>query len=100
MIISMIAAMDENRLIGTDNAMPWHLPADFKHFKQITMAKPIIMGRKTFESIGRPLPGRKNIVLTRGEFNHDGVVTVHSIDAALSEADQALDTDDETSEVM
>ena len=67
MIISMIAAMDENRLIGADNALPWHLPADFKHFKQVTMAKPIIMGRKTFESIGRPLPGRKNIVLSCGK---------------------------------
>jgi dihydrofolate reductase len=96
----MIAAMDENRLIGADNALPWHLPADFKHFKQVTMAKPIIMGRKTFESIGRPLPGRKNIVLTRGEFNHDGVVTVHSIDAALHEASQAVDSDDEVAEVM
>jgi dihydrofolate reductase len=100
MMISMIAAMDENRLIGADNAMPWHLPADFKHFKQVTMAKPIIMGRKTFESIGRPLPGRKNIVLTRGEFNHDGVVTVHSIDDALCEAGQALDAGDETAEIM
>jgi dihydrofolate reductase len=96
----MIAAMDENRLIGADNALPWHLPADFKHFKQVTMAKPIIMGRKTFESIGRPLPGRKNIVITRGEFNHDGVVTVHSIDAALREASQALNSDDEVAEVM
>lgn len=100
MIISMIAAMDENRLIGADNALPWHLPADFKHFKQVTMAKPIIMGRKTFESIGRPLPGRKNIVLTRGEFNHDGVITVHSIEAALREAGQAVNADDDTAEVM
>lgn len=100
MIISMIAAMDENRLIGAGNALPWHLPADFKHFKQVTMAKPIIMGRKTFESIGRPLPGRKNIVLTRGEFNHDGVVTVHSIEAALREASQAVNADDDTAEVM
>ena len=99
MIISMIAAMDENRLIGADNAMPWHLPADFKHFKQITMAKPIIMGRKTFESIGRPLPGRKNIVLSRGEFKHEGVVTVPSIDEALREAAQGT-AEDETAEVM
>ncbi len=100
MIISMIAAMDENHLIGSGNALPWHLPADFRHFKQVTMAKPIIMGRKTFESIGRPLPGRKNIVLTRGEFNHDGVVTVHSIDTALREASQSVNTGDETAEVM
>lgn len=59
MIISLIAAMDRNRLIGADNGLPWHLPADFKHFKAVTMGKPVIMGRKTFESIGRPLPGRK-----------------------------------------
>jgi len=96
----MIAAMDENRLIGADNALPWHLPADFKHFKQVTMAKPIIMGRKTFESIGRPLPGRKNIVLTRGEFHQDGVVTVHSIEAALREARQTVNAGDEAAEVM
>jgi len=94
MIISMIAAMDENRLIGADNALPWHLPADFRHFKQVTMAKPIIMGRKTFESIGRPLPGRKNIVLTRGEFSHEGVVTVSTIDEALREASQDTDAEE------
>lgn len=94
MIISMIAAMDENRLIGADNALPWHLPADFRHFKQVTMAKPIIMGRKTFESIGRPLPGRKNIVLTRGEFSHEGVVTVSTIDEALREASQDTEADE------
>lgn len=100
MIISMIAAMDENRLIGADNTMPWHLPADFKHFKQVTMAKPIIMGRKTFESIGRPLPGRKNIVLSRGEFKHDGVVAVSTIDEALHEAGYAAAADDDSTEVM
>jgi dihydrofolate reductase len=99
MIISMIAAMDENRLIGAGNALPWHLPADFRHFKQVTMAKPIIMGRKTFDSIGRPLPGRKNIVITRGEFKHDGVVTVHSIDEALHEAAQG-EAAGEVDEVM
>lgn len=99
MIISMIAAMDENRLIGADNALPWHLPADFKHFKQVTMAKPIVMGRKTFESIGRPLPGRKNIVLSRGGFSQDGVVTVASIEAALHEAEHVANATD-TDEVM
>lgn len=99
MIISMIAAMDKNRLIGADNAMPWHLPADFKHFKQITMAKPIIMGRKTFESIGRPLPGRKNIVLSRGEFKREDVVTVSTIDEALREAARGT-AGDEAAEVM
>ncbi|WP_372588601.1 type 3 dihydrofolate reductase [Pseudoalteromonas xiamenensis] len=67
MIISMIAAMANNRVIGLDNQMPWHLPADLAHFKRVTMSKPVIMGRKTFESIGRPLPGRQNIVITRDE---------------------------------
>ena len=61
MKISMIAAMAANRVIGKDNDMPWHLPADLKHFKSVTMGKPVIMGRKTYESIGRPLPGRSNI---------------------------------------
>ncbi len=84
MIISLIAALDKNRLIGSDNSMPWHLPADFKHFKSVTMGKPIIMGRKTFESIGRPLPGRLNVVISRSGFSADGVTSVSSIDAALS----------------
>ncbi|RDH81674.1 MAG: type 3 dihydrofolate reductase [endosymbiont of Galathealinum brachiosum] len=83
MIISLIAALDKNRLIGADNGMPWHLPADFKHFKEITMGKPVIMGRKTFESIGRPLPGRQNIVISRNGFSADGITSVNSIDAAL-----------------
>jgi len=83
MIISLIAALDKNRLIGADNGMPWHLPADFKHFKEITMGKPVVMGRKTFESIGRPLPGRKNIVISRKGFSADGVTSADSIDAAL-----------------
>lgn len=65
MIISMIAAMANNRVIGKDNKMPWHLPADLKHFKSITMGKPVVMGRKTYESIGKALPGRLNIVVTR-----------------------------------
>jgi dihydrofolate reductase len=63
--LSLIWAMDENRLIGNNNALPWHLPADMQWFRQQTMGKPILMGRKTFESIGKPLPGRENIVLTR-----------------------------------
>ena len=85
MIISLIAAMDRNRLIGADNGLPWHLPADFKHFKEVTMGKPVIMGRKTFESIGRPLPGRKNIVISRTGFEAEGIVAVSSIDKALEE---------------
>ena len=84
MIISIIAAMDQNRLIGSDNGLPWHLPADFKHFKEITLGKPVLMGRKTFESIGRPLPGRKNIVISRSGFRSDGVEVVNTIDAGLA----------------
>ena len=89
MIISLIAAMDKNRLIGRENGLPWHLPADFKHFKEVTMAKPVIMGRKTFESIGKPLPGRKNIVISRSGFDAEGVVVVDTIDKALHAADDA-----------
>ncbi|MFW2373756.1 MAG: type 3 dihydrofolate reductase [Gammaproteobacteria bacterium] len=85
MIISLIAAMDKNRLIGNENGLPWHLPADFKHFKQVTMGKPIVMGRKTFESIGKPLPGRKNIVISRTGYTAPGVTIVDSIDKALAE---------------
>jgi dihydrofolate reductase len=89
MIISLIAAMDRNRLIGCDNGLPWHLPDDFKHFKAITMGKPVIMGRKTFESIGKPLPGRKNIVLSRTGFKASGIKVVPDIDQALTEANDA-----------
>ncbi|SBO10126.1 Dihydrofolate reductase type 3 [Vibrio mediterranei] len=85
MIISMIAAMADNRVIGKDNQMPWHLPADFIWFKKCTMGKPVIMGRKTYESIGRPLPGRQNIVVSRNsELCIDGVETVTSLEQALS----------------
>lgn len=65
MSLSIIAAMDQNRLIGSKNKIPWNLPADLKYFKQTTMGAPVIMGRKTFESIGFPLPGRRNIIMTR-----------------------------------
>ncbi len=83
MIISLIAALDKNNLIGAYNEMPWHLPADFKHFKQVTMGKPVIMGRKTFQSIGRPLPGRQNIVISRNGFAADGITSAQSIEEAL-----------------
>ncbi|NLS12382.1 type 3 dihydrofolate reductase [Vibrio sp. SM6] len=84
MIISMIAAMAHDRVIGLDNQMPWHLPADFAWFKQCTMSKPVIMGRKTYDSIGRALPGRHNIVISRDPERHiDGVTVVTSIEAAL-----------------
>ena len=85
MLISMIAAMANGRVIGQDNQMPWHLPADFAWFKQCTLGKPIIMGRKTYDSIGRPLPGRPNIVISRdSELMIEGVSTVTSIDEALA----------------
>lgn len=87
MKISMIAAMAKNRIIGVDNQMPWHLPADFAWFKQCTMGKPIVMGRKTYESIGRPLPGRLNIVLSRdANLKIEGVTCVTSIDEAKQAA--------------
>ncbi|ELR64657.1 Dihydrofolate reductase [Photobacterium marinum] len=83
MKISMIAAMAQDRVIGKDNAMPWHLPADFAWFKQSTLGKPIVMGRKTFESIGRPLPGRHNIVISRNpDYSAEGVTVVADIAAA------------------
>jgi len=86
-MISLIVAMDRNRLIGRGNALPWHLPADLAHFKSLTLGKPIIMGRKTYESIGRPLPGRHNIVISRNPaFNAPGCTVVASVEAALAAA--------------
>ena len=83
-IISLIAAMAKNRIIGKDNQMPWHLPADLGHFKAVTLGKPIIMGRKTYESIGRPLPGRKNIVMSRDkDYKLEGCETVTSLENAI-----------------
>jgi dihydrofolate reductase len=83
-LVSIIAAMDRNRLIGNNNQLPWHLPADLAHFKAVTMGKPVIMGRKTYESIGRPLPGRTNIVLTRSaDFQPEGVLVAASLEKAL-----------------
>lgn len=85
MLVSIIAAMDRNRLIGNNNQLPWHLPADFAHFKSVTMGKPVIMGRKTYESIGKPLPGRTNIVLSRNpETQFEGVVCVSSFEDAVA----------------
>jgi dihydrofolate reductase len=87
MKISIIVAMAANRVIGHENRLPWHLPADLAHFKTITMGKPILMGRKTWESIGRPLPGRTSIVITHDStYQADGCVVVHSIEAALEAA--------------
>ncbi|WP_158737824.1 dihydrofolate reductase [Alteribacillus sp. YIM 98480] len=82
-MISFIAAMDENRVIGHENKMPWHLPADLKHFKEVTSGSPIIMGRKTYEAIGRPLPRRQNIIVTNTkDFAAEGCEVVHSLDEA------------------
>ena len=94
MLVSIIAAMDRNRLIGNKNQLPWHLPADLAHFKRVTMGKPVIMGRKTFESIGRPLPGRTNIILTRrSDFHSEGVVKAQSLQQAfdyVADQDEAM----------
>jgi dihydrofolate reductase len=77
--------MARNNVIGRDNGLPWRLPEDLKHFKAVTLGKPVLMGRKTFESIGKPLPGRTNLVLTRDPaWKSDGVVVVHSISEALA----------------
>lgn len=84
-VLSMIVAHAHNRVIGKDNDMPWHLPADLAYFKKTTLGKPIIMGRKTFESIGRALPGRKNIVISRDHtYQAEGVEIVHSVEQALA----------------
>jgi dihydrofolate reductase len=87
MRISLIVAMAENRVIGRDNQLPWRIPADLKHFKALTMGKPIIMGRKTYESIGRPLPGRDNIVITGDtSYRAEGCQVVHTLEEALRSA--------------
>ncbi len=80
MKLSLIAAYDENRGIGFQGQLPWHLPADLVFFKQHTLGKPILMGRKTFESIGRPLPGRKNIVLSSQKSQIEGVDVIHRLE--------------------
>jgi len=86
MRISLIVALDKNGLIGNQNGLPWKLPADLKHFKATTMNKPVIMGRKTCESIGRPLPGRRNIVISRNNnLQLDGFEVFASVNAVLDE---------------
>lgn len=82
--ISIIAAMARNRAIGLDGQMPWHLPRELRHFKETTLGKPIVMGRKTWESIGRALPGRQNIVISRNpEFQAEGCETAGSLEEAI-----------------
>lgn len=89
-MLSLIAAMAHNSVIGLNNQLPWRLPADLKHFKAVTLGKPVIMGRKTYESIGKPLPGRANIVVTRDvSYTAEGVLIVHSLEEALAKTKDA-----------
>lgn len=88
MKVALIAAYAQNRVVGINNSLPWHLPEDLKYFKRTTSGKAIIMGRKTYDSIGRPLPNRTNIVVTRNaDFTAEGVVVVNSLEAAIKHAE-------------
>jgi dihydrofolate reductase len=90
MKIALIVAASQNHVIGLDNQLPWHLPEDLQYFKAVTMGKPILMGRKTYDSIGRPLPGRVNIVLTRdASWTAEGVEVVNDLDSAISASEKA-----------
>ncbi|PMY30114.1 diacylglycerol kinase [Pseudomonas sp. GW456-L14] len=87
--LCLIAALGENRVIGVNNSMPWHLPGDFKYFKATTLGKPIIMGRKTWDSLGRPLPGRLNIVVSRQDgLQLEGAEVYPSLEAAVTRAEE------------
>lgn len=98
--VAIIAAVGENGVIGAGNDLPWRLPSDFAFFKRTTMGKPLIMGRKTFESIGKPLPGRTNIVVSRQKgYQPDGVIVIDSLAAALVHA-QTIAAADGASEVV
>ena len=88
MQLTAIVAMSQNRLIGKDNHLPWHLPADLRHFKALTLGKTILMGRKTYESIGRVLPGRRNVILTRNlEYQVKDALIIHSLAEVLRKFD-------------
>ena len=88
--LSLLVAATENGVIGRDNGMPWHLPDDLKHFKALTLGKPVLMGRRTFDSIGRPLPGRTNLVLTRATgWAVPGITVVRDLEAAIRAAGDA-----------
>lgn len=90
-MISLLWAMDENRAIGRNNQLPWHLPEDLKYFKRVTMGKPIAMGRKTYDSIGRPLPGRENIVITRNQgITIEGCTVIHDVKDLVKRDDEEL----------
>jgi dihydrofolate reductase len=82
MKLTAVVAASDNDVIGRDNALPWHLPADLSYFKRVTLGKPMLMGRKTYESIGRPLPGRRSLVLSRKGFSAPGVETVATLEEA------------------
>ena len=85
MIVSLVAAMAENRVIGRNGRLPWHLPDEIKHFKRLTVDHTVVMGRKTFEEIGRPLPNRRNVVISRNpNFHPGGVTVVPDLDEALA----------------
>ncbi len=92
-MISIIAVIGKNRELGKDDKLLWHIPGDLPRFKKLTMGHPVILGRKTFQSIGRPLPGRTNIVISR-DFHHDGVTVVHSFDEAIKKAESAPGSDE------
>lgn len=94
MTISIIVAVSENNVIGKDNKLPWHLPADLKHFKNLTMGHHIIMGRKTYESIGKPLPGRTTVIITRNrEYQAEGCIVVNSLQEAIEAAKKNNDAE-------
>nr|AIA17170.1 Dihydrofolate reductase [uncultured bacterium] len=94
MIVSQVVAISQNHAIGKDNQLIWHLPADLKHFKNVTMGHHMIMGRKTFESIGKPLPGRTTIIITRDKnYKADGCIVVNSLEEAIETARKADDTE-------
>ena len=96
MKLSLIVATAQHNVIGRHNQLPWHLPQDLRYFKAVTLGKPIIMGRKTFESIGRPLPGRVNIVVSRQrDWSFAGVIVASSLEAALAIAGQQEQQGDE-----
>ena len=91
MKLSLIAAMAQNRTIGRNNKLPWYLPEDLKYFKRVTMGKPLIMGRKTFESLGKPLPGRPHIIITRDkDYTYPGCHIVHDRQSAITRAENLL----------
>jgi len=97
--ISFVVARADNGVIGRHNALPWHLPADLRHFKRLTVGKPVVMGRRTFESIGKPLPGRHNIVLTRDpDWRAEGATVVPNLAEAIAAA--GLDPKTRADEVM